>query len=326
MKNITIRKALVSDAQALIAFCNIVGGESNFLTYGLNNFPVSLEEEKKFLSTTIDSEKNLSLVAISKNKIIGLLNFRNIPKERLSHVGEFGISILKEFWGNGIAKRMIKEMENWVIQNNTIKKINLQVHENNEKAIELYKKCGYSYEGRLTKNIFLNGNYFDSIIMGKFLEGSHIHFKKIETLTETKEILNLVLDSFNAFVAPDYSKEGIDTFYNFLNNGEIFKKAIENNENLIIAYSNDKPVGAILSREKSHISLLFVDKNYQNKGIAKKLFSIFRENTSSEKITVNSSPFAVKIYEKLGFSAISTMQETHGIKSVPMEFKNIIHF
>lgn len=322
MKNILIRKAIVTDAPALIEFCNIIGGETNFLTFGSNNFNVTLEEEEAFIRCTIDSKKNLSLVAVMDSKIIGLLNFRGSNKVRLSHVGEFGVSILKEFWGQGIAQKMIKQMENWVIENKIIKKVNLQVLENNEKAIGLYKKCGYSYEGRLTKNIKIDEKYYDSLLMGKFFENSPLYFKKVETLLDTNEIFDVVSNSFNTFVAPDYSQEGIDTFYNFLNNGEIFTKAIENNENLIVAYDNTRPVGVILSREKSHISLLFVNENYQNKGIAKNLFSIFKENSNSEKITVNSSPFAVKIYEKLGFTSTSSMQETHGIKFIPMEFKN----
>lgn len=104
MKNILIRKAIVTDAPALIEFCNIIGGESNFLTFGSNNFNVTLEEEEAFIRCTIDSKKNLSLVAVMDSKIIGLLNFRGSNKVRLSHVGEFGVSILKDFWGQGIAQ------------------------------------------------------------------------------------------------------------------------------------------------------------------------------------------------------------------------------
>ncbi len=40
-----------------------------------------------------------------------------------------------------------------------------------------------------------------------------------------------------------------------------------------------------------------------------------------EKITVNSSPYAEKIYGRLGFNKVMELQEKNGIKFIPMEYK-----
>jgi len=70
--------------------------------------------------------------------------------------------------------------------------------------------------------------------------------------------------------------------------------------------------------------LLFVKKEYQGKGLSRKLFEHYMENYLKDRtveITVNASPYSEKIYEKLGFEKISGMQETNGIKYFPMRRK-----
>lgn len=54
----------------------------------------------------------------------------------------------------------------------------------------------------------------------------------------------------------------------------------------------------------SHISLLFVKKAYHRKGIAKELVNTIKDlckNQGTNSITVNSSPYAVDVYRRLGF-------------------------
>jgi predicted GNAT family N-acyltransferase len=86
---------------------------------------------------------------------------------------------------------------------------------------------------------------------------------------------------------------------------------------------NRDTVGMIEIRDYQHISLLFVDSNYHRQGIGKKLWiEAFKKCIhSSSKVTsftVNSSPFAVPIYEKLGFSKVSEEQVVTGIRFYQM--------
>lgn len=46
---INIRKAVSSDAAALIGYLETIGGESDFLTFGQGEFGRSIEEEEKFI-------------------------------------------------------------------------------------------------------------------------------------------------------------------------------------------------------------------------------------------------------------------------------------
>lgn len=90
--------------------------------------------------------------------------------KRFSHKIEFGVCVLKEFWGYGIGKNLLKESISWA-DSNGIKKITLNVLETNEKAIKLYQKLGFEIEGILKKDkILSDGNYYNTMIMGRFKE------------------------------------------------------------------------------------------------------------------------------------------------------------
>ena len=112
-----------------------------------------------------------------------------------------------------------------------------------------------------------------------------------------------------------YSKQGIETFCNFVNNKEITKSF-----KVYGAFEDNILKGVIATdKRKRHINLFFVDKSSQAKGIGKKLMAIGIENNENSFITVNSSRYAVPIYEKLGFVKMEEEKEQDGLKFTPMK-------
>ena len=133
---------------------------------------------------------------------------------------------------------------------------------------------------------------------------------------ENKDIaLLLVWSVFLEFEAPEYSEDGIKEFYK-----SIHDEAYLQELSMYGAFLEDKLVGVIATRnEKSHIALFFVDGKYHKQGIGRKLFEAAKSNCNADKMTVNSSPYAVPIYEKLGFRQTNTEQIVNGIRFTPME-------
>ncbi|MGN1119505.1 MAG: GNAT family N-acetyltransferase [Oscillospiraceae bacterium] len=127
---------------------------------------------------------------------------------------------------------------------------------------------------------------------------------------------DLALRVFDKFEAPDYPQEGVMAFRNSLQD----KSYVEQLE-MYGAYSDGRLEGIIAARNKgSHIALFFVDEKAQGKGIGRKLFEKILENCRTEKLTVNSSPYAKEIYRHLGFKDTDTEQIVDGIRFTPMEF------
>lgn len=89
------------------------------------------------------------------------------------------------------------------------------------------------------------------------------------------------------------------------------------------ALHNNKITGILAVDDKlNHICLFFVDKNLQNTGIGTALFKRFLNESMPKAVTVNSSPFAVKVYEKLGFTATGSRQISDGIVYIPMLYSS----
>ena len=163
---IIIRKAVKSDAEQLIRYLNIIGGESDFLTFGPGQFEKTVEQEEYYIQDISNKKNALCIVAEINEKIVGNLNFSGGPRERTAHTGEFGISVLKEYWGNGIGEELIKYLINWSKESGIIRKLNLRVRTDNTRGISLYKKFGFIEEGIIKRDFLINGQFYDSLKMG----------------------------------------------------------------------------------------------------------------------------------------------------------------
>ena len=75
----------------------------------------------------------------------------------------------------------------------------------------------------------------------------------------------------------------------------------------------------VLAADNDHIHLLFVGREYHRKGIARQLFDIMVEYYCALEITVNSSPYAVEAYRKLGLVDTDTEQTVNGLRFTPMK-------
>ncbi|HON79549.1 MAG TPA: GNAT family N-acetyltransferase, partial [Spirochaetota bacterium] len=125
--------------------------------------------------------------------------------------------------------------------------------------------------------------------------------------------------------APDYSREGIDEFLKYVRENDILERVIEGNHYIYIALQGRTVVGVIEIREYRHISLFFVNGKYHRRGIGSLLMKNALElcrvmNPLLLRLSVNSSPFAVPVYEKLGFNIEADEMEKNGIRFTPMSY------
>lgn len=142
---------------------------------------------------------------------------------------------------------------------------------------------------------------------------------------DAEEVHGLVKKVFDRFVAQDFDQKGIEQFYEIISPESILKRR-EENHFALIATVNKNIVGIIEIKANDHISLLFVDEEFHKKAIAKtllkKTIDLCLENKPGlTEMSVNSSPNAVEIYEKLGFKQKGPEQLFEGIRFVPMVLK-----
>lgn len=133
---------------------------------------------------------------------------------------------------------------------------------------------------------------------------------------DISEALDLVINVFMQYEAPDYSQMGIETFKECINDVE-WVGSLE----WFGAYKDKLLIGIIATRNAgNHIALFFVKGEYHKQGIGRKLFEAVIQNSTRDVITVNSSPYAIEVYKHLGFSVMQEEQITDGIRYTPMLF------
>lgn len=143
-------------------------------------------------------------------------------------------------------------------------------------------------------------------------------------VSEWEMAMQLAWDTFLVYEAPEYEKLGIDNFHDFVKGNELRELFLRGDYDAYGAFIGDVIVGIIGMRNQNHISLLFVEAIYHHQGIATKLIdtvkALVRKRGYGE-MTVNSSPYAVSFYHKLGFKSLDKELKADGIRYTPMVMK-----
>lgn len=138
--------------------------------------------------------------------------------------------------------------------------------------------------------------------------------------------MKLAWETFLIFEAQEYSEEGIESFRDFISDQWLKKMFLKGEYQMIVALDNGKIIGFITVRNEHHISLLFVDKEYHRQGVGKTLIQKVGEYLITEMgvdyMTVDSAPYAVEFYHKLGFWDLAPVQHKQGIIYTSMK-KNL---
>jgi ribosomal protein S18 acetylase RimI-like enzyme len=166
----TIRSAIEKDAKELSNLRLQIDGETENLDRERGEAFIDVPGFEKVIHTDTVSPRNLFLVAVAANRIVGFSRCEGTYLKRFSHKVEFGVCVLKDFWGYGIGKNLLNRSIAWA-DSNGIKKMTLNVLETNSRAIELYKRVGFEIEGILKNGrILSDGGYYNTIVMGRFNE------------------------------------------------------------------------------------------------------------------------------------------------------------
>ena len=138
--------------------------------------------------------------------------------------------------------------------------------------------------------------------------------------TEYALAASLALEVYIQCGAEDFDEEGLNSFKSFISSEQLM------NELVIYGAFEDKNLVGIMGtkHEGKHLSLFFIRKKYQCKGIGKQLFCFAINDCPVDEMTVNSSTYAIRFYQSLGFEKTKEKLCTNGITYTPMIFKRTV--
>lgn len=141
---------------------------------------------------------------------------------------------------------------------------------------------------------------------------------------EWEAAMALAWKTFLQFEANEYTMEGVRNFEDFITDTTLHRMFIMGAYQMFVALDRDEIVGMITLRNRSHISLLFVDEKYHRQGIGSALIAhlcrYLLARTEVSKVTVNAAPYGVAFYHKLGFRDLRPEEKKDGITYTPMEY------
>lgn len=169
MGQITYCTAKESDAEKIVAFYNYVGGETSYLSFEKDEYPMDVEAQAESIRGLEGNETNIMLMAMDGEDIAGIATISSSHKVKARHDGGLGIVVAQRYQGQGIGTELIRRLIEWARGNGITRRISLDTRADNVKAVELYMKLGFIVEGCRRNATLLDEKYYDIYVMGMML-------------------------------------------------------------------------------------------------------------------------------------------------------------
>ena len=135
---------------------------------------------------------------------------------------------------------------------------------------------------------------------------------------ELDEASRLVWLTFYYRESKDYGMEGIETFRNFIDPISLKLNMFSGGLRVFGAFIDQELVGVCALKDSRHISLLFAQNDRLGIGIGSAMLEYMLDIAKTDRVTVNSSDFAVRFYKKHGFVPDGERTTENGIIFSPM--------
>jgi putative acetyltransferase len=167
--DLTIRPVSASDAKEINDLRRMEGIMENILGLPSETIQFNLD-----YLTKEDGLRHQFVAVIKKDRntdlVVGTVGLHVHPMARKRHSASLGIMVHTEYQGMGIGTKLLETVidlaDNWLM----LKRLELEVFADNEKAINLYQKMGFIIEGVHKKSAIRNGRYADEMVMSRIRE------------------------------------------------------------------------------------------------------------------------------------------------------------
>lgn len=203
-KIVTFRHCVSDDVLAFLAFQPTVAAETTNTLQVVGRVPDRAKITEAWESNIKDPVA-LRLGAFAGDRLVGQLGFYPEHQPRhpwTKHMGRFGMMVLKEFWGEGIGRRLLEIMEAHA-RTVGINRIEALVRSKNERGVRLYTRMGYDIEGTRKNAALIDGELHDEYFIAKLLN-QDTSWKP--PILETERIKLRPLDVTDAAAVLEYAR------------------------------------------------------------------------------------------------------------------------
>ncbi|WP_421100921.1 GNAT family N-acetyltransferase [Sporosarcina psychrophila] len=163
-----IREIKTSDAEKFVYLTQQVEGISEYMLWEAGERNIQPEQQEKIIESIEENETSTIFVAETDNVLVGYLMAIGSNARRRKHSAYIVIGIVENYRGQGVGRKLFKELEQWA-SNHNIHRLELTVVARNEAGLALYKKIGFEIEGTKKHSLFIEDEFVDEFYMAKLL-------------------------------------------------------------------------------------------------------------------------------------------------------------
>jgi len=158
---LTIRRAVPSDYEAIAHHL----GDPLVYPGTLQPPYPSLETWRKRLAEP--AEGDFLLVALADGRFAGFAGLHAMGQGRRAHAMHLGLTVGGEFQRKGVGRALMKALLDLADMWLNVFRLELTVFADNERAIALYRRCGFEVEGTHRAYALRDGRYVDALSMAR---------------------------------------------------------------------------------------------------------------------------------------------------------------
>lgn len=140
----------------------------------METIPTLFSEPLSHTKSVMESfEKNDHMLAAeiyteTGNKVIGMGGLHVASKHRMRHCADISLIVHTNYQNLGIGKAILSQLlelaDKWLL----LKRVELEVAAENDRAVHLYESLGFEREGVKKYATITDGRYTDIIVMGRY--------------------------------------------------------------------------------------------------------------------------------------------------------------
>ncbi|OGO78752.1 MAG: hypothetical protein A2Y23_10750 [Clostridiales bacterium GWB2_37_7] len=132
---------------------------------GWSSGKTSASKLKYNMSRSFGSDPMNLMIDDSNGKPIGTIQLYDFNDHDKSC--KLGIRIGdKNYWSKGYGGDAVNTIVEYAFTTMDMYRVDLRVYEYNGRAAHCYEKCGFKLEGRSRKSAYIDGEYYDELLMG----------------------------------------------------------------------------------------------------------------------------------------------------------------
>lgn len=112
-------------------------------------------------------DDHIFVAVLEDGTVIGSAGLQVCTNPRMRHVGTLGMLVHTEFQNQGIGTALMKTVlelaDNWLM----LRRVELEVYADNQRAVRLYERFGFETEGRKRQAAVKHGAYVDELLMAR---------------------------------------------------------------------------------------------------------------------------------------------------------------